>query len=222
MRRKARQGTAQVRRTLGNRSLRIGIGLAVLFVFGLMASGAFGDTFSVITTSTATTPGNSASTTDTTSAPSDSSSTATDISSSSTATTTTATAAPVPYIATFKSGVSDAQQQADIAAANGTPGDAIAVLHMDSLTFPAGEDSTDAQTLAANPDVASLTPDLSRATAAQARRPVRVQVDTASALACPGRARSGSAPFSQTRLRLSGAGVAHPRCGAVPSSRTRA
>src|SRR5207245_2109407 len=49
MRRKARQGTANVRRTLRNRSLRIGIGLAVLFAFGLMASGAFGDAFSIDT-----------------------------------------------------------------------------------------------------------------------------------------------------------------------------
>ncbi|HJQ48979.1 MAG TPA: S8 family serine peptidase, partial [Gaiellaceae bacterium] len=36
---------------------------------------------------------------------------------------------------------------------------------MYSLTFPAGEDSADAQTLAANADVASVTPDLSRDTA---------------------------------------------------------
>src|SRR5256714_11691313 len=36
---------------------------------------------------------------------------------------------------------------------------------MYSLSFPAGEDSADAQTLAANPDVASVTADLSRDTA---------------------------------------------------------
>src|SRR6185312_12569776 len=86
--------------------------------------------------------------------------TATDTSSSS-----TDASSPVPYIVTFKSGVSDAQQQDDIAAANGTAGDAISVLHMYSLTFPAGEDSADAQTLAANSDVASVTADLSRDTA---------------------------------------------------------
>src|SRR4051795_9238562 len=169
MRDKARHGTQQVRRTLRNRSLRIGIGLAVLFAFGLMASGAFGDTFSVLTTSTDTTASSSASTTDTTSAPSSdtsSSDTSTDTSSSSTSPDTSAPAAgSVPYIATFKSGVSDTQQQDDIAAAKGTAGDAISVLHMYSLSFPAGEDSADAQTLAANPDVASVTGDLSRDTA---------------------------------------------------------
>src|SRR5207253_1646580 len=79
--------------------------------------------------------------------------------------TDTSTAAPIPYIVTFKSGVSDTQQQDDITAANGTAGDAIAVLHMYSLTFPAGEDSADAQALAANSDVASVTADLSRDTA---------------------------------------------------------
>src|SRR6266699_609637 len=94
MRDKARHGTANVQRTLRNRSLRIGIGLAVLFAFGLMASGAFGDTFSVITTSTDTTAASSASTTDTTSAPSDTSSSSTDTSSSSTDTTTTASYSP--------------------------------------------------------------------------------------------------------------------------------
>ena len=41
MRDKARHGSERVQRTLRNRSLRIGIGLAVLFAFGLMASGAF-------------------------------------------------------------------------------------------------------------------------------------------------------------------------------------
>src|SRR5207248_11041506 len=92
--------------------------------------------------------------------------TSTDTSSSSTSPGSSAPAAgSVPYIATFKSGVSDAQQQDDIAAANGTAGDAISVLHMYSLSFPAGEDSSDAQTLAASPDVASVTADLSRDTA---------------------------------------------------------
>src|SRR5947208_17188082 len=91
MRRRARQGTANVRRTLRNRSLRIGIGLAVLFAFGLMASGAFGDTFSVLTTSTDTTPASSASTTDTTSASSSDTTATADTSSSSTDTTATYT-----------------------------------------------------------------------------------------------------------------------------------
>src|SRR3954464_4050552 len=136
MRDKARHGTEKVQRTLRNRSLRIGIGLAVLFAFGLMASGALGDTFSVVgTTDTNTTASSDASTTDTSSAPSsdttattDTSSSSTDTSSSSTDTTSSAPAAgSVPYIATFKSGVSDARQQNDIAAANGTPGDAISV-----------------------------------------------------------------------------------------------
>src|SRR6478609_8550104 len=156
MRDKARHGTEKVQRTFRNRSLRIGIGLAVVFAFGLMASGAFGETLSVLgTTSTDTTAASSDATTDTTSAPS------TDTSSDSAATTdasssSTVSTASVPYIATFKSGVSDEQQQADIVAANGTAGDAIAPLHMYSLTFPSGEDSTDADALAANSDVASV------------------------------------------------------------------
>src|SRR6267154_2758979 len=129
MRDKARHGSEKVQRTLRNRSLRIGIGLAALFAFGLMASGAFGDTFSVITTSTDSTAASSASTTDTTSAPSSDTTATTDTSSSSTDTTSSSPAAgSVPYIVTFKSGVSDAQQQDDIAAANGTAGDAISVL----------------------------------------------------------------------------------------------
>jgi hypothetical protein len=71
MRDKARHGTQKVQTTLRNRSLRIGIGLAVVFAFGLMASGAFGETFSVVgTTGTDTTASSDASTTDTTSAPS--------------------------------------------------------------------------------------------------------------------------------------------------------
>jgi hypothetical protein len=140
--------------------LRLGIGLAVLFAFGLMASGAFGETLSVLgTTSTDTTAASSDATTDTTAAPS-SDTTSTDTSSSS-----TDSPASVPYIVMFKSGVSDARQQDDIAAANGVAGDAISVLHMYSLSFPAGEDSADAQALAANPDVASVTADISRDTA---------------------------------------------------------
>src|SRR6476659_1189693 len=89
MRDKAKHGTEKVQRTLRNRSIRIGIGLAVLFAFGLMASGAFGETLSIVgSTSTDTTAATNASTTDTTSAPS------TDTSSSSTDTTTTATYTP--------------------------------------------------------------------------------------------------------------------------------
>jgi len=38
MRDKAKHGTEKVQRTLRNRSLRLGIGLAVLFAFGLMSS----------------------------------------------------------------------------------------------------------------------------------------------------------------------------------------
>src|SRR5438067_6790064 len=94
MRDKARHGSEKVQRTLRNRSLRIGIGLAVLFTFGLMASGAFGDTFSVLTTSTDTTAASSASTTDTTSAPSTDTTATTDTSSSSTDTTTDVTYTP--------------------------------------------------------------------------------------------------------------------------------
>src|SRR5438067_1903677 len=98
MRDKARHGTEKVQRTLRNRSLRIGIGLAVLFAFGLMASGAFGDTFSVVgTTGTDTAASSGASTTDTTSTPSsDTSSTA----ASSTPTETTTTSVFTPTITT--------------------------------------------------------------------------------------------------------------------------
>jgi uncharacterized repeat protein (TIGR01451 family) len=48
MRNKAKRGTEKARRTLRSRALRIGVGLAVLFTFGLMASGAFGESLSVI------------------------------------------------------------------------------------------------------------------------------------------------------------------------------
>src|SRR4029078_1359749 len=88
MRDKAKHGTEKVQRTLRNRSLRLGIGLAVLFAFGLMASGALGETLSVLgTTSTDTTAASSDATTDTTAAPS-SDTTSTDTSSSSTDTYT--------------------------------------------------------------------------------------------------------------------------------------
>src|SRR5205823_5582903 len=70
------------------------------------------------------------------------------------------------YIVTFKDGVSDSTQQADITAAGGTPSDAISVLSMYSATFPAGEDATDAAALAANADVAAVEQDHSRDTAA--------------------------------------------------------
>src|SRR5690349_7632308 len=102
MRDKARHGTDQVRRTLRNRSLRLGVVLAVLFAFGLMASGAFGESLAIVTTGTDPTV-SSASTTDTTPAPStDTSSSATDTSSNSTSTGSSAPAAgSVPYIATF-------------------------------------------------------------------------------------------------------------------------
>src|SRR5947207_12551720 len=119
MRNRARHGTEKV---LRNRSIRIGIGLAVLFAFGLMASGALGESLSIVGTSTDTTA-SSASTTDTTSAPSDStdtssSSSSTDTSSDSTSTDNSAPApGTIPYIVTFKSSVSNAQQQADIAGA---------------------------------------------------------------------------------------------------------
>ncbi len=133
----------------------------MLFAAGLFVSGAFGGISPLGLTSTGDTgTGTSAvsstntgtsttASTDTSWAPTttDTGSTASGTTStaSSTTTTTSQTASPVPYIVTFNSGVSDAQQRADIAAANGTPGDAIAPLHMYSLTFPAGEDSTDAR-----------------------------------------------------------------------------
>ena len=110
-----------------------------------MASGAFGESLSVVgITGTDTAASSDASPTDTTSTPSsdtsstDASSSSTDTSSSSTDTTLAPAPAPAPYIVTFKSGVSDAQQQDDIAAANGTAGDAISVLHMYSPHVPRG------------------------------------------------------------------------------------
>src|SRR5205823_9533649 len=53
----------------------------------------------------------------------------------------------------------------DITAAGGTPGDAISVLSMYSVTFPADEDAADASTLAANADVAAVEQDQARDTA---------------------------------------------------------
>jgi hypothetical protein len=150
------------------------------------------DTTSTDTTTTdsasSTTDGTAASSADTTSAPSDTTTAATDTTSTasdaspagsqyaipSTETTTTSaipSGPPVPYIVTFNSGVSDAQQQTDITDANGTPGDAISVLHMFSATFPAGEDAADAQTLAGNADVASVEQDLSRDSASTPNDP---------------------------------------------------
>jgi cytoskeletal protein RodZ len=101
-------------------------------------------------TSSSTATDTTSSTTDTSSTPSDTSSTATDTtatdttSSASTDTTTAPapTAPPVSYIVTFNDNVPDAQRS-DIAAAGGTPGDAISVLSMYSVTFPAGEDQAD-------------------------------------------------------------------------------
>ena len=52
MRRRAQQGTEKVRRTFRNRLVRIGLGLTVMFAFGLMASGAFGGSTDTITTAT--------------------------------------------------------------------------------------------------------------------------------------------------------------------------
>src|SRR5436853_620560 len=110
MRDKARHGSEKVQRTLRNRSLRIGIGLAVLFAFGLMASGALGDTFSVVgTTDTNTTASSDASTTDTASAPSSDTTATTDTSSSSTDTTATTDASSNATVAVLDTGV-DASQ----------------------------------------------------------------------------------------------------------------
>src|SRR4051794_13245019 len=135
------------------------LGVAVLFATGLFVSGAFGGISPLGLTSTGDTGTDasavSSADTGTSATATDTSSSTTDTSSSSTDTTSSSPAAgSVPYIVTFKSGVSDAQQQDDIAAANGTVGDAISVLHMYSLTFPASEDSADAQALAADSDVA--------------------------------------------------------------------
>ena len=122
------------------------LGVAVLFATGLFVSGAFGGISPLGLTSTGDTgtdasavssadTGTSATATDITSSTTDTASSSTDTSSGSTDTISSSPAAgSVPYIVTFKSGVSDAQQQDDIAAANGTASDAISVLHMYSLT----------------------------------------------------------------------------------------
>jgi subtilisin family serine protease len=161
--------------------MKVVFGFALLFVLGALASGALGQVTEGIATPTDTTATDTSapSTTDRTSTdtvPTDSTATATDTSpaaseygttpTDSTTTTTTSTGSPVPYIVTFKDGVSDATQQADISAAGGTPGDAISVLSMYSVTFPAGADGTDAAALLANPDVAAVDQDHSRDTAA--------------------------------------------------------
>src|SRR5438045_3985199 len=189
MRGKAQRGSDKVRRTFRQRNVKIALGLTVLFAVGLMVSGAFGQTLALTDSTSDSTPvasdSSAAPTTDATGASStdatttDSTASTTDTNPAdaqygTTGTTTSAatTTAPVPtgppvsYIVTFKDGVSDAQQQSDITAAGGTPGDAISVLNMYSATFPAGEDTADAQTLAANVDVAGVEQDHSRDTAA--------------------------------------------------------
>src|SRR5207249_3993767 len=92
MRRKARQGRDRVQRTFRHRFLKGGVGLAALFVIGLMASGALGDVAPFSLSTSNSTP----SATDTTGASSSaslSSTTATDTTASaSTATDTTASA----------------------------------------------------------------------------------------------------------------------------------
>src|SRR3954453_14768561 len=128
------------------------LGIAVLFATGLFVSGAFGGISPLGLTSTGDTgidtsavssadTGTSATATDTSSSTTDSASSSTDTSSSSTDTTSSSPAAgSVPYIVTFKSGVSDAQQQDEIAAGNGTGGNGRSVLGMCSPAFPAGDD----------------------------------------------------------------------------------
>jgi len=108
------------------------LGLAAVFATGLFVAGAFGGVSPLGDTSSgATDSGTSAASS---SGAADTGTSSSDT--SSTDTTTSQAASSVPYIVTFNSGVSDAQQQDDIAAANGTAGDPISVLHMYSLTFP--------------------------------------------------------------------------------------
>src|SRR5436190_4859773 len=188
MRGKAQRGSDKVRRTFRQRNVKIALGLTVLFALGLMVSGAFGQTLALTDSTSESTPvasdSSAAPTTDATGA-SSTDATTTDSTASTTATnpagvqygttdtttsaaTTTApapTGPPVSYIVTFKDGVLDTQQRADITAAGGTPGDAISVLSMYSVTFPGGEDAADASTLAANPDVAAVEKDQPRDTA---------------------------------------------------------
>jgi hypothetical protein len=161
-------------------------GIAALLLLGVLASGAVADpsdplggVASVFTgatgtdstsdsTSTSTGTGASSTSTDTTDATTtDPATTSTDTTSTDSTTTDAApTGPPVSYIVTFNDNVPDAKQRADIAAANGTPGDAISVLSMYSATFPAGEDAADAAALVANADVAAVEQDHSRDTAA--------------------------------------------------------
>src|SRR5438552_12971054 len=169
MRRKAHQGSERVRRTFRQRNVKFALGITVLFVLGFVASGAFGQVVETVTgtdTTTAATDTTSASSTDTTSASTtDTTPAGSQYGTSSTTTATTPTGAPVSYIVTFNDNVPDAKQRADMTAANGTPGDAISVLSMYSVTFPADEDAADASTLAANADVAAVEKDQARDTA---------------------------------------------------------
>src|SRR5689334_3963414 len=157
---------ARMKRRARQWHLKGSFSLVVLFAVGLFVSGAFGDvsplTFSTsgsTDTTAATSSGDTSTdgtssgatdatttdatstdstTTDSTSGTSTAGTTQTD---PSTTSTTPIVGAPVSYIVTFKDGVSDTKQLADISAANGTPGDGIAVLNMYSATFPAGEDA---------------------------------------------------------------------------------
>src|SRR5881392_911911 len=177
MRGKAQRGSDKVRRTFRRRNVKIALGLTVLFALGLMVSGAFGQTLALndstsdstpvasdstaapttdatgASSTDATTSDSTASTTDTN--PADAQYGTTDTTTSAATTTAPApTGAPVPYIVTFNDGVANGQQTQDIADANGTVTDSLAVLSMSFVTFPAGEDTTDAATLRGSADVA--------------------------------------------------------------------
>jgi len=177
MRRKAHQGSAKVRRTFRQRNVKFALGVTLLFVLGFVASGAFGQVLDTVTGTSTTDPSATQyTTTDTTAASSTDTTGASSTSTASTTestpagsqygtTTTTPSGPAVSYIVTFKDGVSDATQRADITAASGTPGDAISALSMYSITFPGGEDGADASTLAANADVAAVEKDQARDTA---------------------------------------------------------
>src|ERR1041385_556980 len=111
------------------RQIRAKVGLATLFLAGLLVSGAFGEVSPITltgSTNTDTTPvSSSISATDTSSAPT----TTPTLPTSSAATTTTAAPnSTVPYIVTFADGTSGADQLSEIQAAGGTAGDAISVL----------------------------------------------------------------------------------------------
>jgi hypothetical protein len=166
-------------------------GFTLLFVLGALASGALGQVTEGIgtptdTTATDTTAPSTTDTTPTDPVPTDTTATATSpaasqygtTSTDSTTTTTTPTGPPVPYIVTFKDGVSDATQQADISAAGGTPGDAISVLSMYSVTFRSGEDATDAAALLANADVAAVDQDSDKAGNEESNETATVRIDT--------------------------------------------